>query len=101
MNESSKIKQIKENLQVKKKLNELGICSTIGPTGPTGPRGIPGTNLDIKGYYSSLDELKQEKPIGNDGDTYVVNGDLYYWDTQTIAWESAGHISGPTGPKVK
>lgn len=96
MNDSCKIKKIKQNLKIKNKLNELGI---YGFAGPTGPRGLPGTSLSIKGCYNSLEELKLNHPIGMDGDTYVIQGDLYYWDTTRQSWENAGHISGPTGPK--
>lgn len=60
---------------------------------------MPGTSLSIKGCYNSLEELKLNHPIGMDGDTYVIQGDLYYWDTTRQSWENAGHISGPTGPK--
>lgn len=96
MNDSCKIKKIKQNLKIKNKLNELGI---YGFAGLTGPRGLPGTSLSIKGCYNSLEELKLNHPIGMDGDTYVIQGDLYYWDTTRQSWENAGHISGPTGPR--
>lgn len=48
MNESCKIKKLKENIQARKKLNELGIYGIIGPRGPrgeigpTGPKGMEG-----------------------------------------------------------
>lgn len=38
MDESCKIKKLKENLLIKNKLNELGIYGIVGPTGP---RGLP------------------------------------------------------------
>lgn len=95
MNESCKIQKLKENLKIKNKLNELGIQGIVGPTGP---RGIPGTNINIKGVYASLEELKQKHPQGTDGDTYVINGDLYYWDVEHNDWVNAGHIGGPIGP---
>ena len=96
MNESCKIKKLKENIQARKKLNELGIYGIIGPRGP---RGMPGTSLNIKGYYNTLEELLEEHMEGVDGDTYLVDGSLYYWDSTTKTWESAGKISGPTGPR--
>ena len=96
MDESCKIKKLKENLLIKNKLNELGIYGIVGPTGP---RGLPGISINIKGYYNSLDELKKEHPEGVDGDTYIVNGNLYYWDMIKKSWENAGSIVGPTGPK--
>lgn len=96
MEESCKIKKIKENLEIKNKLNELGIYGIVGPTGP---RGIPGTGVTIKGTYDSLEKLIQEHPIGTEGDTYIINGELYYWDSQSMNWKTAGKIIGPTGPQ--
>ncbi len=96
MNESCKIKKLRENIQIRNKLNELGIFGMIGPTGP---RGMPGTSISIKGYYDSLEQLKEEHPTGADGDTYIIKGTLYYWDEQSKSWNSAGHIGGPTGPR--
>lgn len=42
MNESEKIRRIKENMKIKNKLNSTGICGIVGPTGPRGPQGIQG-----------------------------------------------------------
>lgn len=75
MNDSFKIKKLKENLKIKNKLNEIGI---YGMVGPTGPRGMPSTGINVKGSFNSLDELKKMYPQGTDGDTYIINGDLYY-----------------------
>lgn len=91
-----KCQQIRENAILKNKLNSIGIFSIIGPTGP---RGEPGTNINIKGSYDSLEELKQMHSQGNIGDTYLIDGDLYYWNDEEKSWENAGHIGGPTGPK--
>lgn len=33
------------------------------------------------------------------GDTYLIDGDLYYWSSDQMKWENAGHIGGPTGPQ--
>ena len=96
MNDSCKIQKLKENLKIKNKLNELGIFPIVGPTGP---RGMPGTSISIKGSFNSLDELKKTYPEGTDGDTYIINGDLYYWNSQVKEWQSAGRIDGPTGPQ--
>lgn len=32
------------------------------------------------------------------GDTYLINGDLYYWNEDSMSWENVGHIGEPTGP---
>lgn len=89
-------KNIKEKIIIRNKLNELGICPIVGPTGP---RGLPGTSISIKGGYDTLEDLEKAHPTGNEGDTYVINGKLYFWDNEKKSWESAGHIVGPTGPK--
>ncbi len=96
MRNCDKFDDIKKNILIRKKLKELGICSIIGPTGP---RGIPGTSINIKGSFNTLDELKAAHPTGVMGDTYLVNGDLYYWNEDSMSWEDAGHIAGPTGPR--
>lgn len=96
MKECDDFKNLKENIVLRKKLKELGICNIIGPTGP---RGAPGTGISIKGSFNSLDELKNEHPVGIMGDTYLINGDLYYWNEDIMDYENAGHIAGPTGPK--
>lgn len=67
--------------------------------GPRGPRGNPGTSLSIKGGYDTVEELRMKHPKGEDGDTYVIDGNLYYWNNESMDWENAGHIVGPTGPK--
>lgn len=91
--EDIKIKKIKEGIKFKSKLCDMGICSLVGP------RGLPGTNINIRGSFSSLDELQSKYPSGKMGDTYLINGDLYYWNSDNMMWENAGHIGGPTGPK--
>lgn len=96
MKESCKIKQLKENLEIRNKLNRLGIYGIIGPTGPQGKQGA---GIDVKCCYNSLAELETEHPTGNEGDAYVINGDLYVWDTRTSSWENVGKIEGPTGPQ--
>lgn len=87
------IKCIEEKIMLKNKLSELGICGIVGP------RGLPGTSITIKGGYDSLEELIRKHPRGNDGDTYVIDGSLYFWNEESMNWESAGHIVGPTGPQ--
>lgn len=96
MSDSKKILNIKENLCLREKLNAAGIYGLIGPTGP---RGMPGTNINIRGSFNSLEELERMHPTGSMGDTYIINGDLYYWSSDSNTWENAGHIGGPTGPQ--
>ncbi len=65
-------------------------------TGDTGPKGDTGVGTTIKGSYSSLEELIQEHPTGNDTDAYLVDGNFYFWNGSQ--WENAGSIKGETGP---
>lgn len=98
LNESQLIKNAKKNICIRSRLRSAGIVNYEGPTGPTGPKGDPGANINIRGSFSSLDELKKRYPAGRAGDTYFINGYLYYWNDDNKSWENAGHIGGPTGP---
>lgn len=74
-----------------------------GPTGPTGPigsqglRGPEGSGVSILGTYSSVQLLESDNPIGNVGDGYLVEGDLYVWSDLNQEWANAGPIQGPVG----
>lgn len=67
-----------------------------GEMGPTGPTGAAGTSVQIKGSYSSYDELVSNQISGNiNGDGYLIDGDLWVWaNTQFV---NAGKIQGPKG----
>ena len=95
MNEKCNIDDFLEIAKIRSKLKGLGICGIVGPTGP---RGMPGTNINIKGSFNSVEELERTYPQGKMGDTYLINGYLYYWNEDSMSWENAGHIGGPTGP---
>jgi len=77
MNYNDKINEIRENNEIRSRLRKAGVLPYV--VGPTGPRG---KGLEIMGNYNSLDDLKREHPTGKNGDTYIVNGDLYIWDEQ-------------------
>lgn len=96
MNESNQIKKTKQAVFIREKLRNVGICSLVGPTGP---RGMPGTSINIKGNYKTLDELIKEHPKGQIGDAYLINGDLYLWNDDNMIWENVGNIKGPQGVK--
>lgn len=57
--------------------------------------GNDGTGVTILGSYDSEEELKQNHPTGNRGDAYIVNGNLYVWDS--TQWKNVGSIQGPPG----
>lgn len=93
---NDKIERIVQNQKIKKRLQEIGIYSTQGPTGPTGPSG---RGLEILGSYDSLEELKKNHEKGEISQSYLVNGILYVWNGEKNSWVSAGNVQGPTGPK--
>ena len=74
---------------------DTGPAGDTGPTGATGDTGATGTATTIKGSYNSYEELIHEHPTGNPGDSYLVNGSLYVWNSN--AWENVGNIKGATG----
>ena len=65
---------------------DTGATGDTGPTGPTGDTGATGAGVTIKGSYNSYEELINEHPTGNEGDSYLVNGSLYVWNG--TAWEN-------------
>lgn len=68
-----------------------------GDKGDRGPKGADGTGVTILGSYDSLEQLQQEHPTGNPGDSYLINGDLYVWDATNNIWKDVGSIQGPKG----
>ena len=69
------------------------IDNNPGPRGPEGPQGPAGTGVTILGSFDSPSELP---PTGNNGDAYLVQGDLYVWSG--TEWDNVGTIQGPEGP---
>lgn len=72
-----------------KLINALSASVMQGPVGPVGT---------ISGSYESLADLEKEHPKGKQGDTYLVVGELYVWDTENKVWKSVGNLMGPAGP---
>ena len=70
-----------------------------GPQGPVGPKGEDGKGVTILGSYDSSEQLFEEHPTGNIGDSYLVNGDLYVWSETETTWKNVGTIEGPQGPQ--
>lgn len=70
-----------------------------GPKGEQGEKGADGTGVTILGSFESEDQLKSNKPIGNVGDSYLVNGYLYVWSAIENDWTNVGDIKGPKGDK--
>lgn len=62
----------------------------------SGRDGVDGTSVSILGSYDTEAQLRAAHPTGNDGDAYIVAGDLYVWNGSD--WEDVGQIQGPQGP---
>ncbi len=88
------LNKIKKDEKCKPKCSVINIKGKLGPTGPTGPIG---KGLNITGYYNSLDELKENHPIGSAEETYIVDDELYIWSENTQNWENIGKVKGPKG----
>lgn len=72
-----------------------GDASYSNPTCIQGAKGEDGNSVSILGSYNTLAELQAAHPTGNQGDGYLVAGDLYVWNGS--AWEDVGTIQGPAG----
>ena len=77
-----------------------GTTSYGTPVCIAGAKGENGTSVKILGTYGSLDELNNAHPNNNEnGDGYIINGDLYVWVEN--AFENVGKISGEDGEDGK
>ena len=94
MNYEDKISQAIENSKIQNRLRHAGVYPMIGPTGPMGPSG---KGLEINGSYNSLEGLKKHHPTGDNGESYIVDGDLYIWDPNINDWTDIGNFKGPQG----
>lgn len=59
-----------------------------------GEKGEQGTGVRILG---TLPDESSLPPIGEPGDAYLINGDLYVWSDTTNDWTNVGTIKGPKG----
>jgi hypothetical protein len=53
--------------------------------------------IRILGHYDKFELLENEHPIGNIGDSWLINGDLYVWSENIPAWINVGKVEGPQG----
>jgi hypothetical protein len=79
-------------------IGPTGPQGPLGPTGPTGPTGADGSGISVLGTYASPELLEADNPVGNIGDAYVVNNDLYVWSDLNQEWANVGPFVGPEGP---
>lgn len=75
-----------------------GPTGPIGPTGPdgaTGATGPVGQGIQLLGELNNTGELPNP---GNAGDTYIIDGELWVWDSGVSSWINSGGFAGPMGP---
>ncbi len=77
--------------------DKQGLTHTFNFIIPRGPKGDDGTSVTILGSYNSVEELRENHPIGKIGDSYLVNDNLYVWDDNKNDWNDVGVIKGPKG----
>ena len=75
-----------------------GPSGLAGPTGPVGPAGETGVGIEVLGTYSELLDLQSDRPIGDPGEAYVIDGNLVIWNVTTTSWVDVGPFVGPLGP---
>lgn len=75
-----------------------GPVGGIGPLGPTGPTGPQGAGVSVLGTYATVELLEADVPVGNIGDAYIIQNNLYVWSDLNQEWYDAGPFVGPTGP---
>jgi hypothetical protein len=75
-----------------------GPTGGAGPTGPTGTTGPAGSGVSVLGSYATLGLLQADNPLGNIGDAYVIDQNLYVWSDLNQEWFDAGTFVGDTGP---
>lgn len=102
MNNSKKfvIGSVNEGEKAEVTIKENGnteIINFVIPKGSKGDKGENGTSVKILGSYNTYDDLIREHNIGNIGDSYIVDEDLYVWSNNTNTWDNVGKIKGPKG----
>lgn len=65
----------------------------VGPTGPAGK------GLEILGTFDTVEDMIAAHPTGNAGDAYIVDTNIYIWNTNNNSWLDCGRFQGPTGPQ--
>lgn len=63
------------------------------------PRGKDNSGISVFGSFDTKDELENAHPLGNPGESYLVDGNLYVWNSDNNNWKDAGAIVGPKGDK--
>jgi hypothetical protein len=76
-------------------MTEKIIVRGRGARGPAGAPGPAGTGVTILGSYDTVSALQTAHPTGENGQGYLVGGDLYVWVNSS--WTNVGQVRGPQG----
>lgn len=74
-----------------------GLQGQQGVPGVQGEKGDPGAGLTIHAEYPSYEDLVAKHPVGEEGDAYLINGDVWYWAEENQTWKNGGQLRGPQG----
>ena len=74
-----------------------GVQGEQGIQGIQGEQGLPGQNGQILGQFDTPEELQNAHPIGNPGDGYYIQPNLWVWSAEQNTWINVGPIAGPQG----
>lgn len=74
-----------------------GLQGVQGVPGVQGEKGDPGAGLIIHGEYDTYEALVSAHPVGEEGDAYLVDGDVWYWAAENNQWKNGGPLRGPQG----
>jgi hypothetical protein len=66
-----------------------------GPRGVQGPQGPAGVGLSIQGELDSTNDLPA---VGDPGDAWLIDGDLWAWGEENQTWSNAGPVGTPGEP---
>ena len=73
-----------------------GAKGSDGKDGTDGKDGKDGTGVNILGEKESEGDLPNDGSQKS-GDAWLVDGDLYVWDSESSLWVNVGSIQGPPG----
>lgn len=78
---------------------EVGATGATGARGPQGEQGVKGDDGRGVSILGTLDSEADLPAVGQPGDAYLIDGDMYVWSETSAAWANVGSIQGPQGPQ--
>lgn len=89
------IKSRQNKIRVVSSANKIRVTGSGNASGIPGPQGTQGEALKILGSLANSSLLPS---VGQEGDAYIVAGDLYLWIADPGEWINSGRIVGPGLP---